>query len=233
PSNDNYTYFLQADGNIFDRYKRYNGSEGNSPDIFSDTNRGSTTQPDVEDINRDNTMNTIDSYYEYEIDITRASLDNPNNVLINDVKTRNITLPNGDNRNVRWYQFRIPIDASTRAIGGISDIRSVRFARMYLKGFSETTIMRFATLDLVRSDWRRYSLDLDNNPNNNSADASFSVGVVGLQENEGNYVLPPGVELEQRNNNNNIIRENEQSLVVEVCELEADDSRGVYKNISI
>src|SRR5690606_34717425 len=48
-----------------------------------------------------------------------------------------------------------------------------------------------------------------------------------------NYVLPPGVELEQRNNNNNIIRENEQSLVVEVCELEADDSRGVYKNISI
>lgn len=233
PSNDNYSYFLQADGDIFDRYKKYNGSDGNSPDIFSDTNRGSTTQPDVEDINRDNTMNTIDSYFEYEVDITRASLDNPNNTLINDVKTRNITLPNGDNRDVRWYQFRIPIDAATRAIGGISDFRSVRFARMYLKGFSQPTVMRFATLDLVRSDWRRYTLDLDNNTNNNSTDASFSVGVIGLQENEGNYVLPPGVELERLNNNNNIIRQNEQSLVVEVCELEGDDSRGVYKNISI
>nr|WP_325579746.1 cell surface protein SprA [Gelidibacter sp.] len=233
PSNDNYTYFLQAEGDIFDRYKRYNGSEGNSPDAFSDTNRGSTTQPDVEDINRDNTMNTIDSYFEYEIDITRGSLDNPNNALINDVKTRNITLPNGDNRDVRWYQFRIPIDKSTRTIGGISDIRSIRFARMYLKEFSQTTVMRFATLDLVRSDWRRYTLDLDSNPNNNSTDASFSVGVIGLQENEGNYVLPPGVELEKINSNNNIIRQNEQSLVVEVCELEGDDSRGVYKNISV
>ena len=233
PSNDNYQYFLQAEGDIFDRYKLYNGSEGNSPDTFSETNRGSTTQPDVEDINRDNTMNTIDSYYEYEIDITRASLDNPNNSLINDIKTRNITLPNGDNRDVRWYQFRIPIDNATRAIGGISDIRSIRFARMYLKGFSQSTVMRFASLDLVRSDWRRYTKDLDNNPNNNSADASFSVGVIGLQENEGNYVLPPGVELEQLNNNNNIIRQNEQSLVIEVCELEGDDSRGVYKNISV
>lgn len=233
PSNDNYEYFLQAEGGIFDRYKKYNGTEGNSPDVFSDTNRGSTTQPDVEDINRDNTMNTIDSYFEYEVDITRASLDNPNNTLINDVKIRNITLPNGDNRDVRWYQFRIPIDEATRAIGGITDIRSVRFARMYLKDFSQTTVMRFATLDLVRSDWRRYTLDLDNDPGNNSADASFNVGVIGLQENEGNYVLPPGVELEQLNNNNNIIRQNEQSLLVEVCDLEGGDSRGVYKNISI
>ncbi|TXE06741.1 cell surface protein SprA [Gelidibacter salicanalis] len=233
PSNDNYQYFLQAEGNIFDRYKKYNGTEGNSPDVFSDTNRGSTTQPDVEDINRDNTMNTIDSYYEYEVDISRASLDNPNNALINDVKTRNITLPNGENRDVRWYQFRIPIDEATRAIGGITDIRSIRFARMYLKEFSQPTVMRFASLDLVRSDWRRYGLDLDADPTNNSSDASFSVGVIGLQENEGNYVLPPGVELEQLNNNNNIQRQNEQSLVVEVCELEGGDSRGVYKNISI
>lgn len=233
PSNDNYQYFLQAEGDILERYKLYNGSEGNTPDAFSDTNRGSTTQPDVEDINRDNTMNTIDSYYEYEVAINRASLDNPNNILINDIKTRNVTLPNGDTRTVRWYQFRIPIDNATRAIGGISDIRSIRFARMYLTGFSQTTIMRFATLDLVRSDWRRYTMDLDTNPNNNSADASFSVGVIGLQENEGNYVLPPGVELEQINNNNNIIRQNEQSLVIDVCDLESDDSRGVYKNISV
>jgi cell surface protein SprA len=31
-------------------------------------NRGSTTVPD-EDINRDNTMNTINAYYEYSIDV--------------------------------------------------------------------------------------------------------------------------------------------------------------------
>ncbi len=232
PANDNYTYFLNTEGNIFDRYKKYNGLEGNSPDVFTETNRGSTTQPDVEDINRDNTMNTIDSYYEYEVNITPATL-NANNVNINDIKVRNVVLPNGQTREVTWYQFRLPISAPTRAVGGISDIRSVRFARMYLKEFTQSTVLRFATLDLVRSDWRRYTLDLDNDPTNNSSNAEFSVGVIGLQENDGNYVLPPGVELEQLNNNNNIVRQNEQSLVVEVCDLESTDSRGVFKNISV
>ncbi|MEO6346823.1 MAG: cell surface protein SprA, partial [Aquaticitalea sp.] len=232
PSNDNYTYFLNTEGNIFQRYKRYNGLEGNSPDTFTETNRGSTTQPDVEDINRDNTMNTIDSYFEYEININQATL-NINNPQINDVKVKNVVLPNGQTREVTYYQFRIPISDPTRAIGGISDIRSVRFARMYLKQFTQPTVLRFATLDLVRSDWRRYTLDLDSNPLNNSANAEFTVGTIGLQQNDGNYVLPPGVELEKLNNNNNIQRQNEQSLVVEACDLEATDSRGVYKNISV
>ena len=74
PANDNYTYFLNASGDIFERYKRYNGVEGNTPDTFSQTDRGANTQPDVEDINRDNTMNTIDSYFEYELPLTRQNL---------------------------------------------------------------------------------------------------------------------------------------------------------------
>ena len=99
--------------------------------------------------------------------------------------------------------------------------------------FQKRRCFVFATLDLVRSDWRRYTLDLDNDPNNNSIDADFNVGVIGLQENEGNYISPPGVELEQLNNNNNIIRQNEQALTVEVCNLVPQDSRGVYKNINV
>lgn len=232
PAKDNYTYYLNTDGNIFERYKQYNGQEGNTPDVFTDTNRGSTTQPDVEDINRDNTMNTIDSYYEYEVDMNPTNL-NINNPQINDVKVRTVTLPNGDERQVSWYQFRLPINEPTNAIGGISDIRSVRFARLYLREFQENTVLRFATLDLVRSDWRRYTLDLDNDPTNNSADAEFNVAIVGVQENDGDYVIPPGVRREELNNNNNIIRQNEQSLVLQACELEPEDSRGVFKNINV
>ncbi len=232
PANDNYTYYLNTDGNIFERYKQYNGLQGNTPDVFTDTNRGSTTQPDVEDINRDNTMNTIDSYYEYEVDINPSIL-NANNPQINDIKVRQVTLPNGEQREVTWYQFRLPINEPTNAIGGISDIRSVRFARLYLRDFVENTVLRFATLDLVRSDWRRYTLDLDNDPTNNSANAEFNVGIIGVQENDGNYVIPPGVRREELNNNNNIIRQNEQSLVLQACELEPEDSRGVFKNINV
>ena len=57
--------------------------------------------------------------------------------------------------------------------------------------------------------------------------------IIGLQQNDGNYVSPPGVEQERLNNNNNMIRQNEQSLLVEVCDLEAEDSEGVFKNISV
>ena len=98
PANDNYQYFLSSSGNIFDRYKYYNGLDGNSPETISDTDRGSNTFPDVEDINRDNTMNTIDSYFEYELDISPNSLSNFNNEYIIDRKE--------NNHSSRWY-FRI------------------------------------------------------------------------------------------------------------------------------
>ena len=235
PANDNYQYYLNRDGDIFNRYKKYNGVEGNSPETFTDTNRGSTTQPDVEDINRDNTMNTIDSYFEYEIDITPSSL-NMDNPYINDIKENvQVTLPNGDVRSdVKWYQFRIPIAESDirESVGGISDIRSIRFARLYVSDFTQNTVLRFATLDLVRSDWRRYTLDLDNDDTNNSTNAEFNVGVVGVQDNAG-YERPPGVEQEELNNNNTIVRQNEQSLVLQACDLRPTDSRGVYKNINV
>ncbi len=104
---------------------------------------------------------------------------------------------------------------------------------MYLTEFTQNTIFRFGTLELVRSDWRKYQLSLDDEIDNNNDTTDFSVGIIGIQENEESYVSPPGVEREQFNNNNTIVRQNEQSLVLNVCELEPEDSRGVYKNISV
>ncbi|MFD1616485.1 T9SS outer membrane translocon Sov/SprA [Gelatiniphilus marinus] len=247
PANDNYSYFLDTEGNIFERYKKYNGVEGNTPDTFSDTVRAANTQPDAEDINRDNTMNTINSYFEYELDITRQNLpeteadfdnipnSNPLKDFLRDFKNRPRLLPNGDTKNVRWYQFRIPVQGShVTSIGGISDLRSVRFARVFLKEFSENTVFRFGTLDLVRSDWRRYTQALDkNDPTPDDPQTDFSVGVIGTLENEGSYKRPPGIDPEELFNNNTVIQQNEQSLVVNVCNLEQEDSKAVYKNISI
>ncbi|WP_203256400.1 T9SS outer membrane translocon Sov/SprA [Hyunsoonleella ulvae] len=240
PANDNYTFFLDAEGGIFERYKKFNGVEGNTPDVFTDTQRGTNPQPDVEDINRDNTMNTIDSYFEYELDITPATL-NINNEFI--VDTKNVEAQSEDNRRLlengevvypKWYLFRIPVTKSTRAVGGITDFRSVRFVRTYLKDFNQNTVFRFGTLDLVRSDWRRYNQTLQaNNDDPTDDDTDFSVGIVGTIDNEGSYVRPPGIEPEQLFNNNTVVRQNEQALVVNVCDLESEDSRAVFKNINI
>ena len=233
PANDNYQYYLNTEGDIFERYRRYNGVDGNSPEQVTDTNRGNTTQPDVEDLNRDNTMNTIDRYFEYEIPLNSSSL-NIDNEFIKDVIPKNITYANGESGTVNWYQFRIPISTDDEfKVNGISDKRSIRFMRMFLKDFAQPTVLRFGSLDLVRGDWRRYQLTLQNNDDvPGDDDTAFETGVVSEQENP-NYETPPGVELEELYNNNTVVRQNEQSLTVTVCDLENEDSRAVYKNINV
>ena len=77
--------------------------------------------------------------------------------------------------------------------------------------------------------------EVDNNP---SDDGTFvDVNTVNIEENNARtpipYVLPPGVIREQLNNNNTIIRQNEQSLSFVVENLESEDSRGVFKNVNI
>ena len=241
PSNDDYEYFLQARGSILERYLRYNGTEGNSPVEVTDTNRGSTTQPDVEDINRDNTMNTINSYFEYSVPFKplNGQLDTENNRFVTDVKEVDVTTPDNQSMRVRWVQFKVPISDPTKAVGGISDYRSIRFMRMYLSQFQESTVMRFGTLELVRGDYRRFQKTL-NDVTFETPDQSntlFEVEAVSIEENENrqpiNYRLPPGLEREELNNNNNIIRQNEQSLAMRVCGLKPNDGRAVYKNFSV
>ncbi len=234
PAGDNYLYFLQAEGGIVERYRSYNGTEGNSPEIVSNDNRGSTAQPDVEDINRDNTMNTVNSYYEYRIPISR-DMNSTNNEFITDEKIiTGLTLLDNSTIDVRWIQFKVPIDQPDEAVNGISDFRSIRFMRMYMTGFSEPTILRLGALELVRGDYRRYANTLDvTGEDPDLDDTLFEVETVSIEENSGSYVLPPGVIREELNNNNNIIRQNEQSLLLRVCGLESGDGRAVYKNFNV
>ena len=231
PAGDNYTYYLNTTGSILERYYNYNGTQGNSPVDVSDTNRGSTTLPDVEDLNRDNTMNTIDSYYQYEVDITPGlSVGDP---FVRDTKTRTVTLPNGTSQEIRWIQFRVPLRGShAEAINGINDFRSVRFMRLFLSGFSENVVLRFGTLDLVRGDWRTYTQTLEGTDDPSDDGTDFESGAVNNQENP-DYVLPPGIELEELYNNNTVLRQNEQSLLLRVKDLEVKDSRAVFKGINI
>ncbi len=237
PAGDNYEYFLARDGSIVNRYRNYNGIEGNSPTEVGNTNRGNTTLPTAEDINRDNTMNTIDSYFEYEVPFF-PGMDIDNNQYITDVKELNVSLSNGQELPVRWLQFKVPIYEPTDSKGGIADFRSIRFMRMFLTGFQDPTLLRFGTMELVRGDYRRYnqSLQIENARPENS-NTLFEVTAVNIEENENRqpipYVLPPGVIREELFESNTNIRQNEQSLALRVCDLEPQDARAVYKNFQI
>ena len=246
PAGDNYEYFLQASGGIIDRYRNYNGTDGNSPIAFSDTDRGSTAEPDAEDVNRDQTMNTIDSYFEYKIPIEK-NMRVGGHPFVTDVRENvNVELPNGQTLVTRWIQFKVPIDKNYyqgtnfapyfNTVNGIQDLRSIRFMRMVLSGFDQPVVMRFGTLDLVRGDWRRYnrSLNEDVVVNRNT---TVDISTVNILENENripvNYVLPPEIQREQINNNNTIVRQNEQSLSFRVCYLQPMDSRGIFKGVDV
>lgn len=250
PAGDNYQYFLSATGDVIERYRNYNGVQGNSPVELGDTNRGSTTLPDTEDINRDNTMNEINAYYEYSIDIA-PGMSPENSPYVTDVKETEADLPGSGTTKARWIQLKIPVAQPTNTVGEISDFRSIRFMRMFMTGFSEQVTLRFGALDLVRGEWRRYVKTLDpleqTDAVNDQDDTALDVLAVNIQENGDRrpikYMTPPGVVREQLYNSNTIINQNEQSLSLRITKanaglpglggLEPGDARGVFKNVSV
>ena len=259
PAGDNYQYFLSAGASTVQGcYKNYNGVEGNSPVDINNDNRGSTTLPDVEDINRDNTMNEANAYYEYKIEMAPydTTVTTPNGPVTMHVGSNFITdvvetevpstnVPNQNSTRARWIQFKIPVTQPTNTIGSISDFRSIRFMRMFMTGFTKPITVRFGTLDLVRGEWRRYDKPFDALTDTDTSDLTtvFDVLTVNIQQNGArvpiHYVTPPGVVLEQVGANNQIITQNEQSLSLRVSGtspgegLEVGDARAVFKNVDV
>jgi cell surface protein SprA len=254
PAQDNYQFYLSATGDVIDRYKNYNGTQGNSPVEVGNNNRGNGTLPDTEDINRDNTMNTIDAYYRYTINIEPGAAIGTG-YLVDERIRQNITLNNGETTDARWLLYKIPVEVSNnepdRVVGGISSVRSIRFMRVFMTGFREDITLRFGALDLVRGEWRRYTNSFDQltdfDDDITDDQTGFDVVSLSIQENSQKrpigYVSPPGVMREQLYSNNAVINQNEQALSLRVYSLEGlttnlsglepGDSRAVFKNVNV
>ncbi len=234
-SNDNYRWFrnsaFTASNTVFERYENFNNTQGNSRSPSEGSNRveAGTNLPDAEDIDDDNSLNESESYFEYEVPLVRTA-DNrlEQNEYITDVL--DIT---GTNRT--WYRFRIPIRQPTAEIGGIQDFRSIRFMRMFLKGFDQQTTLRFATLELVRSQWREFIADSECENDNVNTTADFGIDAVNIEENSErrpwSYVIPPGLQRERSIGQFNNVLQNEQSLALSVCDLPEGCSKGAYKQL--
>ena len=244
PAGDNFQFFRGSNldatnASLIARYKDFNNTQGNSPTLDQSTEAypiSSTTYPDTEDVNRDQTMNTVESYFEYKISLNKADLRKGVGYVVDEKKTR-VTLENGTTQNTTWYQFRVPVRSGT-PINGISDFNSIRFIRMFLTNFKIPVVVRFGELDLVRGDWRRYvrTLDPETNPDRELTQDElndFEVGVVSIEQNEGSYIQPPGIERERLQGSTTVQLQNEQSLTLKVNRLKSDEVRAVYKNISI
>ncbi len=248
PSSDNYSYYRTSkydaeQTGILARYKNYNSHEGNSPSDADNTESyptSGTSLPDIEDINRDNTLNEGESYFVYRVDLDKYNLEVGRNNIVDKV-VDNVIYANGSKAEVTWYQFRIPVYDYEDTEGDISDFKTIRFMRMFMTGFEDTTFLRFARLDLVRGEWRRYALPFTQGGEDwtgeEPAEGTLAISAVNIEENAGkepvNYVLPWGFDRQIDPTQPQLRQLNEQSIVLRVNELSDGDARAAYKNTQL
>jgi cell surface protein SprA len=249
PSGDNYSYFRgptqdAANMSILERYMDYNGMEGNSNTSEQDAAMGitsfatlATTLPDGEDINNDNTLSEGERYFQYRIDLRPDKMVIGENYITDIYVAQNVPLRDNKTATVTWYQFKVPIRQYERVVGDIRDFKSIRFMRMFMRGFNEPAVLRFATMELVRGEWRKYGFSLLESgeyiPVDNQSGTNFDVFTVNIEENAFrnpvNYLLPPDIERERNIMTTTLAQMNEQSLSMRLCNLIDGDARAVYK----
>ena len=244
PAGDDYHYFRGSDYDarelgIIERYKYFNNTEGNSP-ASSDNqsyNSAAKTTPDIEDVNQDFTMDEYENYFQYRISLRPEDMQVGCNY-ISDKRTVSTKLRNGNTETVDWYKFRIPINEYQKAVGTIRDFTSIRFMRMYMTEFKKPITLRFATLQLIRGDWRPY-LQAIASVNNTSPTVSgdFTMSAVNIEEHGDrkpvNYVLPPGISRILDPEQPQLRQDNEQSLSLNVNNLGSNESRAIYKKSNL
>ena len=100
PSADNFKPYRDASYDqpnvgILRRYKDINNPHGNSPiaDNNSEFVNAFTQYPDAEELNRDNTLNEVEEYFQYKVDIKPFMTAGSN--FITDVRIVNVKLADG------------------------------------------------------------------------------------------------------------------------------------------
>ena len=247
PSSDNYNYFRDDnydndEVSIRGRYKQYNNPDGNSPTSEMSQNynadgyaTSASTLPNVEDINQDNNLNETESYFQYKLDLK------PQNMVVgtNFITDRILATDERTGKQVYWYQFRVPLREFSKRVNGIQDFRSIRFIRLFMQGWNEEVVLRFARMELIRGEWRAYlgSLLTDGEYlQPEESNTTFNISAVNIEDN-GNrepihYVLPDGIIRETNFQTANLAQQNEQSLVLDVCGLQDGDARAAYRNVN-
>lgn len=153
PTGDNYHHYLGADYDAFnynvrDRYKYYCGEEQNSSN--SDDLQIATRQPNSEDINHNGRIDTLNSYFEYKVEINHGEFQEGQNFIVESYKDPlgTIKKENGANAMTTFYHFRIPLKEYTAHYGSPAFSSSPLFIRLYLTGFNTPVNLRIFELKL-------------------------------------------------------------------------------------
>jgi len=199
PSKDDFRFTLGSGD-----YTRINGTQGNGE--LSDVGR----LPDSEDMNRNFTLDKVNSYFRYEVAIDTNKNRNP--------------LISGGGDNDSWFQFRIPLKEFTTKVGSPS-FTLIEVVRLWVTGVDEPIHLRMAELNLVGNQWQKVLIPGKVEDN----DTTLVISTINYEDNP-EYISPPGIERERdRTNTEEEVFKNEQSLRLVISDLEDGDSREIVK----
>ncbi len=252
PSGDDYHYFLDetffanssyysGGASVQQRFARFfSGHELNSYEAqreLSDSSEptGNTRFPNTEDMNLNSASDTENSYYQYELPLSLAKLDElahpdrTDDYVVNEIEARG-------GGGTGWYLVRIPVKEFTRRVGDIQDFTLMESIRVWTTGHTQPITLRFATLELVGSQWRksesvgRRSADGEELPEEDPlTGATISIESVNNEENTG-YEIPNGtVRSRIREAQSGTVRDaREQAMVLHIENLEPGRQLAVF-----
>ena len=229
PNNDDFSYTLSSND-----FSHYNGTENNGAILEN-------KYPDSEDLNGDQFIDDINSYYSYTINLDM----NNNDIIQSEILSTN------------WKLFRIPLNdfiAINETSGYSADWTNVKNIRLWLEGeYSENDthgLLGIASIEIVGNEWEE--LGLVNNDDIGQvgylesefvSNEDVSIQLINNQENSDIYDPPEGV---SGNNQNfgtgglgSLIVDKEQSLVIDFNSvsdynggISLDSTAFIKKNVS-
>ncbi len=182
------------------QYDFINGTENNKND--------GTRIPNTEDLNGNGTVDRANNYFSYTINLDKLSPDT-------------VFIASDNKQGGGWTLYRIPLrippgyeDRNRKRVGN-PDLSQIQYARIWINGVTEETVIRIAEINLVGNEWKELGVSDSEEPNSYNAenDTTVAVTVVNTHDNP-KYQPPPGVE--GKFDRLYRIREKEQALVLDV-----------------
>ncbi|PSR00507.1 MAG: cell surface protein SprA [Bacteroidetes bacterium QS_9_68_14] len=163
--------------------------------------RGNARTPDAENFGSDRLRQQGD-YFQYRIPLAKDALDRrarpntPGDFIVGEIEGK-------DGKGTGWYQARVPVARPSTTVGS-PDLSFVEHMRLWTTGHDAPMTLRFATLELVGSQWRKSKSvtlsDTTRRPPSLDAEVGsrLSIASINTEEDPGTYRRPRRAVVAQR-----------------------------------
>lgn len=186
--------------------------------------RGRSRSPNTEDLSFTGSVDLENNYYEYDIPLSRSTLDeqarpeNTDNYIVSEV---------GDG----WYKARVPVRDFERRVGDIEGFNRIESMRLWTRGHDVPITIRMASFELVGSQWQA-SDPVSTEDSLMAGPGTLRISSINNEE-DPTYSPPLGAIIGRDRTSRGAQRlAREQSMVLTVDELQANTQRGVFKTFS-